>query len=359
MHDALRLRPAGRSTRTGRIRGAGGGGVHLGRRAGRDRCTRRRRRAHRQPGNRRHHRGRAWPGKGIHYRMHPANVRAWPRRASTAACWPTTTCSTGGGAGCARRCRPGMPARLTAGAGADRDAALGAGGLALPGEGRVLVFALRHREQRRAAELGRRAAAIRASPCCPTCRKPPPASLADSVARRRSPAIAWSCRSTGATTGATRCRAEQREFAHRLIDFGAADVVHGHSSHHPMAIEVHAGKLILYGCGDFINDYEGIGPQGSLRDDVACLYIATLSLGKGRLQRAGRRAAAAQALPPRRRRRVGARLARTRVQRGRLHARFGADGPLAGELVLALERQDLSLRNRNAAPLARPRLAIR
>jgi poly-gamma-glutamate synthesis protein (capsule biosynthesis protein) len=46
-------------------------------------------------------------------------------------------------------------------------------------------------------------------------------------------------------------------FAHRLID-GAVDVVHGHSSHHPRPIEVYRNRLILYGCGDFINDYEGI-----------------------------------------------------------------------------------------------------
>ena len=37
-----------------------------------------------------------WPGKGIHYRMHPANIGCLTaRRRSTAACWPTITCSTG------------------------------------------------------------------------------------------------------------------------------------------------------------------------------------------------------------------------------------------------------------------------
>ncbi len=51
---------------------------------------------------------------------------------------------------------------------------------------------------------------------------------------------------------------DDRAFAHRLIEAGAADVVHGHSSHHPKAIEIHDGKPILYGCGDLLNDYEGI-----------------------------------------------------------------------------------------------------
>src|ERR687892_137651 len=47
-------------------------------------------------------------------------------------------------------------------------------------------------------------------------------------------------------------------FAHRLVD-GGVDIVHGHSSHHPRALEVYRRKLVLYGCGNFIDDYEGIG----------------------------------------------------------------------------------------------------
>lgn len=77
--------------------------------------------------------------------------------------------------------------------------------------------------------------------------------------------------------------AAHRVFARRLIDIGAADLVHGHSSHHPLPMEVHAGKLILYGCGDLINDYEGIDPPGRLRPDVGCLYAATLSAADGSL----------------------------------------------------------------------------
>jgi poly-gamma-glutamate capsule biosynthesis protein CapA/YwtB (metallophosphatase superfamily) len=48
-----------------------------------------------------------------------------------------------------------------------------------------------------------------------------------------------------------------REFAHHLIDLGF-DVILGHSSHHPRPIEFYKNKPIFYGCGDFINDYEGI-----------------------------------------------------------------------------------------------------
>jgi poly-gamma-glutamate capsule biosynthesis protein CapA/YwtB (metallophosphatase superfamily) len=46
-----------------------------------------------------------------------------------------------------------------------------------------------------------------------------------------------------------------RNFAHALIERAHIDVVHGHSSHHPKGIEVYQGRLILYGCGDFLDDY--------------------------------------------------------------------------------------------------------
>jgi poly-gamma-glutamate synthesis protein (capsule biosynthesis protein) len=60
-------------------------------------------------------------------------------------------------------------------------------------------------------------------------------------------------------------------------------VVHGHSSHHPLPIEVHAGKLVLHGCGDLVNDYEGIAPNGRQRSDLGCLYGVTLDRANGRL----------------------------------------------------------------------------
>jgi poly-gamma-glutamate capsule biosynthesis protein CapA/YwtB (metallophosphatase superfamily) len=71
-----------------------------------------------------------------------------------------------------------------------------------------------------------------------------------------------------------------RKFAHRLIDSGAVDVVHGHSSHHPRGLEVHAGKPILYGCGDFLNDYEGISGYEHYRDDLVLMYLVTLDAGE-------------------------------------------------------------------------------
>lgn len=75
---------------------------------------------------------------------------------------------------------------------------------------------------------------------------------------------------------------DQAEFAHRLIDDGV-DVVHGHSSHHPRPIERYRGKLILYGCGDFIDDYEGITGHEEYRDDLRLLYFASVEADTGRL----------------------------------------------------------------------------
>ena len=66
--------------------------------------------------------------------------------------------------------------------------------------------------------------------------------------------------------------ASEIAFAHRLIDAGV-DIIHGHSSHHPRPIEIYRGKPILYGCGDVIDDYEGIGGHQSFRGDLRLLYL--------------------------------------------------------------------------------------
>jgi poly-gamma-glutamate synthesis protein (capsule biosynthesis protein) len=57
--------------------------------------------------------------------------------------------------------------------------------------------------------------------------------------------------------------------------------VHGHSSHHPRPIELYRGKVVLYGCGDFVDDYEGIPGHEEFRDDLRLLYFATVDAGTG------------------------------------------------------------------------------
>jgi len=48
---------------------------------------------------------------------------------------------------------------------------------------------------------------------------------------------------------------EKQNFAHQMVDECGVDIIHGHSSHHIQGIEIYKGKPILYGCGDFIDDY--------------------------------------------------------------------------------------------------------
>jgi poly-gamma-glutamate synthesis protein (capsule biosynthesis protein) len=69
---------------------------------------------------------------------------------------------------------------------------------------------------------------------------------------------------------------EQTRFARALLDRAPVSIIHGHSSHHPKAIEVYRNRLILYGCGDFLNDYEGIGGYEEFRDDLALMYFADI-----------------------------------------------------------------------------------
>jgi poly-gamma-glutamate capsule biosynthesis protein CapA/YwtB (metallophosphatase superfamily) len=59
--------------------------------------------------------------------------------------------------------------------------------------------------------------------------------------------------------------------------------VHGHSSHHVKAIEVYRDRLILYGCGDFLTDYEGISGYEAFRGDVALMYLAQFDTQQNRL----------------------------------------------------------------------------
>jgi len=76
---------------------------------------------------------------------------------------------------------------------------------------------------------------------------------------------------------------EQRAFAQALIDHAGVDLVHGHSSHHPKGIEVYRGKAIFYGCGDFLNDYEGIPGHAEFRGSLALLYLPSLARDDGAL----------------------------------------------------------------------------
>ena len=77
-------------------------------------------------------------------------------------------------------------------------------------------------------------------------------------------------------------RAHQ-EFAHDLVDLAEVDVVHGHSSHHILGVEVYKQKPIMYGCGDLLNDYEGIRGHESYKAQLGFLYFVTFDVTDGHL----------------------------------------------------------------------------
>jgi poly-gamma-glutamate capsule biosynthesis protein CapA/YwtB (metallophosphatase superfamily) len=76
---------------------------------------------------------------------------------------------------------------------------------------------------------------------------------------------------------------DQIRFAHRLLAEAGFDLIHGHSCHHFQGIEVYRGRLILYGCGDLLNDYEGIRSEQSFRPELVMMYLARLVPGTGAL----------------------------------------------------------------------------
>jgi len=164
----------------------------------------------------------------------------------------------------------------TAGAGRNLAQASAPAMLNVPGKGRVLVFALAVVTSGTPPSW----AATQEAPGVNFLTELSAASvarIADQVARLRQPgdvvivSIHW-----GPNWG-YEIPDEQRRFAHAVIDQAGVSIVHGHSSHHPKAIEVYRNRLILYGCGDFLNDYEGIRGYEEFRDDLGLMYFADIS----------------------------------------------------------------------------------
>lgn len=220
--------------------------------------------------------------KGINYRMSPANVGCIRAARLDCCVLANNHVLDWGAAGLLETLATLRAAGVaTAGAGRDESEAAAAAVLESPGAPRVLVFAFGSPSsgvepawQAKAdragvfflGELTERTAEI----------------LAQRIRAERRPgdvvivSIHW-----GGNWG-YHVPAEQRAFAHALIDSGAADVVHGHSSHHPKGMEVYRDRLVIYGCGDFLNDYEGISGHEEFRSDLVLAYFAQIEPRSGR-----------------------------------------------------------------------------
>ncbi|MDX1686670.1 MAG: CapA family protein [Candidatus Promineifilaceae bacterium] len=224
-----------------------------------------------------------WPGKGVHYRMHPDNV----------------PCLTAAGIGCCTLANnhvldwgiPGLLETLdtladaglaTAGAGRDVSEARSPAIFPVPAGTQIVVFG-----------LGRPSSGI---PQAWTAEETIPG--VNLLVRASDEAIAAFARQTepyrrpgsiivasihwGPNWGYDVPPARQ-DLAHRLIDDAGVDVVHGHSAHHVLGIEVYHERLILYGCGDLLTDYEGIGGREAFRGDLGLMYFPELDPASGHL----------------------------------------------------------------------------
>ncbi len=235
------------------------------------------------------------PGKGIHYRMNPANLPALTA-ARPDVCvlannhvldfgirglGDTLDALAGAGLRTAGAGREETAARQPAIIPLDADRKAGRGSFAAGGVGRVLVFSFGMPTS--GIPYGWAAAGERAGVgfvADPAAHEA--ARIADRLRQLKRPgdlavvSIHW-----GGNWGYDVSRADAG-LAHALVDAGA-DIVHGHSSHHPRPLEVYRDKLVLYGCGDLVDDYEGIGGHERYRDDLRLLYLVSVEPDTGRL----------------------------------------------------------------------------
>jgi poly-gamma-glutamate capsule biosynthesis protein CapA/YwtB (metallophosphatase superfamily) len=226
----------------------------------------------------------AWPAKGIHYRMHPANVPCLVAAQIDCCTLANNHVLDWGYHGLSETLTTLRSAGIrTAGAGINAAAAVAPAIIDARDGLRVLVFAF----GTASAGFPREWAATDARAgvnFLDELSERAVEAVAQVQGTKRTGDVAVAAIHWGANWGYEVPRM-QREFAHRLIDRANIDVVQGHSSHHPKGIEVYRDHLILYGCGDFLNDYEGIGGHESFRADLAVAYFASLDSGTGRLTR--------------------------------------------------------------------------
>jgi poly-gamma-glutamate synthesis protein (capsule biosynthesis protein) len=225
-----------------------------------------------------------WPRKRVHYRMTPENVGCLTAARIDVCALANNHALDHGRPGLAETIETlGRSGVQVAGAGLDLARARRPAVVERAGGGRVVVFALgtedagiprgwSARAGRSGVDLVRRLGEGAA------------AEVGERIRRVRRPgdvvvaSIHW-----GSNWGWDVPLAHLR-FAHHLVDAGV-DVVHGHSSHHVRPIELYRGRLVLYGCGDLVDDYEGIGGFEAYRGELVLAYLATVDPARGELER--------------------------------------------------------------------------
>ncbi len=227
-----------------------------------------------------------WPDKEIHYRMHPRNIGCLTAARIDACALANNHILDWDYNGLFETLRTLDAARIShAGAGNNANEAFTPAILNVAGKGRVLFFSFGSTTSGVLTEW--RASDTRAGVNLLNDLSEETASrIADAMRQFTSgdqqrgdlliASIHW-----GSNWG-YEIQREQIAFAHRLIDEGIA-IVHGHSSHHVRALEVFKDRLILYGCGDFLTDYEGISGYERFRGDLALMYLVDVDPQSGQL----------------------------------------------------------------------------
>jgi poly-gamma-glutamate capsule biosynthesis protein CapA/YwtB (metallophosphatase superfamily) len=223
--------------------------------------------------------------KGINYRMHPQNATVLTALETDCCVLANNHVLDWGEAGLLETLETLDGAGVAvAGAGRHRAAARAPAILPLAGKGRLLVFAVGGTDS--GIPSGWAATELRPGiNLLDDYSEGAARGIGEEVAALRAPgdlvivSIHW-----GNNWG-YRIPEEHRRFAHALLEQGSVDAIHGHSSHHPRSIEIYRGRPILYGCGDFFNDYEGIGGYEAYRDDLVLMYFLTFAGDSGHLLR--------------------------------------------------------------------------
>jgi poly-gamma-glutamate capsule biosynthesis protein CapA/YwtB (metallophosphatase superfamily) len=223
-----------------------------------------------------------WPNKEVLYRMHPRNIGCITAARINCCCLANNHVLDWGYRGLQETLRTlDMAVVARTGAGENAVAAGAPAVLGLAGKGRVLVFSLGSTT----SGILRKWGATENEPGINLLED-----MSERTARRTARQMLRQTQPSDITIASIHwgdnwgydIPAEQINFARRLIEEGVS-IVHGHSSHHVKTIEVYLDRLILYGCGDFLTDYEGIGGYEEFRSDLALMYLAKFDAQHNRL----------------------------------------------------------------------------